>query len=259
MVTRSENVFDLKRLRESIRPLRLHWFSRLRSTNDHAAAMRRRHELFAPAVVVTGAQVAGRGRNSNSWWSSDGCITVTLVVAAQEHISLHQLPLIAGVALRNAVAQVTGANGIELKWPNDLMFAGRKLAGLLCERVQRADLIGIGLNVNVAVADIPPPLRGRITSLSQITRTQHDKTDVLISIVRCLHAVLSRPHEHPFGSILREYDQHDCLRGRRVSVWINRDAQPIRGTCLGLDSHGRLLVRQRAKQLRIVAGQVQMR
>src|SRR5947207_10623919 len=61
--------FDLSRLRREIKPFKLHWFPRLRSTNDHAAALRERGELYAPAVVVSGHQMAGRGRGGNSrWW-----------------------------------------------------------------------------------------------------------------------------------------------------------------------------------------------
>ncbi len=250
--------FDLARVRESIAPVQLRWVPRAGSTNEYAARLRRRRELFAPALVVAGSQSAGRGRGHNRWWSNAGCITITLVLPANEHLSLHQLPLVAGWALRNAVADLVGEHRIELKWPNDLLFRRRKLAGLLCERLHRADLIGIGMNVNLRDNDPPASLRHRITSLSQIAGRTLDKTDVLIALVRQLHQVLSRRDEYPFGSILREYDEYHFLRGRRVSVWINRDARPIVGTCQGLDGMGRLLVQQRSEKLRIVSGHVQL-
>lgn len=252
--------FDLDRLRESIRPLRLHWFARLGSTNRHAARMRRARRLFAPALVLTGHQTAGRGRGGNTWWSNYGCITATLVVATHDDLSLHQLPLIAGLALRNAVAEITGHDGIQLKWPNDLICNGRKLAGLLCEQVGGVDLVGMGLNVNLAPSDLPPPLRGRTTSLLQITGEHRDKTEVLSHLVRRLHTTLSRRNEYAFGSILREYDRYHCLRGRRVSVRTERDTRPVRGICRGLDALGRLLVvRNSSEKFRIVSGHVQVR
>src|SRR4051812_45410277 len=71
------NSYHLDRLRAGLRPFRLHWFPVLRSTSDHAAALRRRGELFAPAVVLTGRQTAGRGRGDHRWWSGPGCVTVT--------------------------------------------------------------------------------------------------------------------------------------------------------------------------------------
>lgn len=251
------NRFDLDRLRSKIKPFRLHWFPRLRSTNDHAALLRRKGELFAPAIVLTGNQIAGRGRGSNSWWSDKGVLTVTFVLPIDDHLAPHQLPLVAGLAVRNAVATLTQQPGIQLKWPNDLLFEGKKLAGLLCERAHKADLIGLGINVDFESSP-PPQLKARIVSLSQITSTHLDKTDVLIAIAQQVQAMLLRRSEHPFAGILREYDRHHALVGRRVTVNGSPDEPPITGTCTGLDSMGRLLVRTRTRQHRIIAGQIEM-
>src|SRR5947207_1295155 len=120
--------FQLARLRDALRPFRLHWFPTLGSTNAHAAAMRRRGDLYAPAVVLTGRQTAGRGRGENTWWSGGagaGCITVTFVLPADGQIAPHQIPLIAGMAVRTAAALLAGDDGIQLKWPNDLLYQGR--------------------------------------------------------------------------------------------------------------------------------------
>src|SRR5436305_1445423 len=154
----SSSRFDLNRLRHEIKPLRLYWFPRLRSTNDHAAALRKRGELFAPAIVLTGHQTAGRGRGTNTWWSIGGSLTVTFVLPADPQIAPHQLPLIAGLAARNAAAELTGDQHIQLKWPNDLLYGWRKLGGLLCERVLKADLVGLGLNVNLDPSRAPKSL-----------------------------------------------------------------------------------------------------
>src|SRR3954464_11705347 len=162
----SVNEFNLDRLRQGVKPFRLHWFSRLRSTNDHAADLRKRGELYAPAIVLTGKQVAGRGRNTNTWWSGPGSLTVTFVMPIDEQLSAHQLPLIAGLVVRNAVAQVSGNDAIQLKWPTDLLYCDRKLAGLLCERVHKADLIGLGLNINKDPG-VPRALRDRVVWLSE--------------------------------------------------------------------------------------------
>ncbi|HXE54290.1 MAG TPA: hypothetical protein VN541_14800, partial [Tepidisphaeraceae bacterium] len=122
--------FNIRLLREQLKPFRLHWYPRLRSTNDHAALLRRRGDLFAPAVVLTGHQTAGRGRGGNTWWSRAGSLTVTFVLAADDRVQPHQLPLVAGLAVRNAAAELARDPGIQLKWPNDLLYRGRKLAGL---------------------------------------------------------------------------------------------------------------------------------
>src|SRR5690242_3673387 len=103
---RNERRFDRARLREQLKPFRLHFFPRLRSTSDHALALRKRGKLFAPAVVVTPHQLSGRGRGSNTWWSDDGCLTVTFVFANDEQLQPHQIPLLAGLAVRNVASEL---------------------------------------------------------------------------------------------------------------------------------------------------------
>ena len=181
------NRFHLEPLRKSLRPFRLHWFPTLRSTNDHAAVMRRRGGLYAPAVVLTGRQTAGRGRGAHAWWAGAGCLTVTFVLPVDEQILPHQIPLIAGLAVRNAAAELSGSDKIGLKWPNDLLFEGRKLGGLLCERIDKADLVGLGLNVNLDPATAPADLRNRVASLAEVKGTSLDMTAALATVATHLH------------------------------------------------------------------------
>jgi BirA family biotin operon repressor/biotin-[acetyl-CoA-carboxylase] ligase len=251
-----ERSFNLARLRDGLKPFRLYWFPRLRSTNDHAAAMRRAGRLYAPAVVLAGRQTAGRGRGTNTWWSAGGSITVTFTFPIDANVAPHQLPLIAGLAVRNAAAELTGDNGVQLKWPNDLLYGGRKLGGLLCERIEKADLIGLGLNVNIVPSHAPAQLRDRITSLQSIARRELDLTSVLTIVASHLRLLLARGAERPFAELLREYDAHHALIGKSVSVVTGNGEPPISGKCEGLDEMGRLLLRERGKLHRVIAGQV---
>ena len=246
--------FDLSRLKKEIRPFRLHFFSRLRSTNDHAALLRKRGALFAPAIVLTPNQIAGRGRGRNTWWSKAGALTVTFVLPIDHTRDPHQIPLIAGLAMRNAAAELSGDHSIGLKWPNDVVHDNKKLAGLLCERMDRVDLIGIGLNVNIDPADAPKAIRNRLTSLLLIAGKPLDMNEVLIEVSRQLLRVWSKRQEHPFAALLAEYDRYHTLTGRRLSI-IDGEST-ITGQCEGLDSAGRLLVRGETLH-RIIAGQVE--
>jgi BirA family biotin operon repressor/biotin-[acetyl-CoA-carboxylase] ligase len=251
-----ERSFNLARLRDGLKPFRLYWFPRLRSTNDHAAAMRRAGRLYAPAVVLAGRQTAGRGRGANTWWSAGGSITVTFAFPIDSQMAPHQLPLIAGLAVRNAAAELTGDNGVQLKWPNDLLYGGRKLGGLLCERIEKADLIGLGLNVNIVPSHAPAQLRDRITSLQSIARREVDLNLVLTIVASHLRLLLARGADRPFAELLREYDAHHALIGKSVSVVIGNGEPPISGKCEGLDEMGRLLLRARGKVHHVIAGQV---
>ena len=249
--------FHLQSLRPAIKPFRLYWFSRLRSTNDHAIALRARGDLFAPAIVLTSHQTAGRGRGSHTWWSGDGSLTVTFAIPIEEGVAPHQLPLVAGVAVREAVSEIIGSdNLVQLKWPNDLLADGRKLAGLLCERAHKVDLIGLGLNVNVARSQVPRPLRDRVTSLSQLTGRPLSMNDVLATISRHLHAALAFRREQSFAALLRRYDAHHALLHRRVKITVVAEPAVV-GLCEGLDSMGRLLVRDGSKLHHVIAGHVE--
>ena len=249
--------FHLEPLRNSLRPFRLHWFPTLRSTNDHAAEMRRAVDLYAPAVVLTGRQTAGRGRGAHVWWSGAGCLTVTFVLPVDDQLLPHQIPLLAGLAVRNAAAALSGSDRISLKWPNDLLYEGRKLGGLLCERTDKVDLVGLGLNVNLDPATAPKALRERVASLAEVRGEPLDMTDTLATVASHLHRMWSRGAGHPFGAVLQEYDAHHALVGRRVSV-VDGGAGTVSGRCEGLDGMGRLLLRSRSKLRHVVAGHVQM-
>ena len=248
--------YNLASLRAALKPFRLHFFPRVGSTNDHAAKLRRRGELFAPAVVLAGRQIKGRGRGSNTWWSPPGNLAATYVLPIEQHLQPHQLPLVAGLIVRNVVARLSSIDDIQLKWPNDLLYADRKLAGLLCERIEKADLIGVGLNANFTERDAPKFLRQRIVSLQMILGRPIDRGEIIVEIARELRRVLSHPDELPFAQLLKEYDRHHALVGRRVRVIGGNLETEIKGTCAGLDSMGRLLVRNGQTSARIIAGHV---
>ncbi len=259
--------FDLARLRAGLHPFRLHYFPTLRSTNDHAGVLRKRGDLFAPAVVLTSAQTAGRGRGTNTWFSTPGSLTVTFVLRAGDALAPHHVPLAAGLAVRTAAAQLAENDSVQLKWPNDLVHAPagqpafRKLAGLLCERQDNVDMIGIGLNVNASrQSAIPKPLRDKVTCLQQMTTPPrpHDLTDVLIALAAQLHATLVRTAaDTPFPALLREYDRHHALVGRRITVHATAEP-PVTGRCEGLDDTGRLLVRAGSHLHRVIAGRIEL-
>jgi BirA family biotin operon repressor/biotin-[acetyl-CoA-carboxylase] ligase len=283
MTARDASSFDLARLRAGLKPFRLHFFTTLRSTNDHAAVLRKRGDLYAPAVVLAARQTAGRGRGDNTWFSAAGSLTVTFVIAENETFAPHHLPLAAGLAARNAAAELTANDDIQLKWPNDLVVpiadtarSGlplrgkhaplRKLAGLLCERLDNVDLVGIGLNVNVPAVPIPPNLRDRVIHLQQLRRlpnsalgtrnSELDLTTVLITLARHLHATLVRQPDTSFAAFLREYDRHHALVGRTVTIRSPHEP-PISGVCQGLDDTGRLLLRDGKTVHRVIAGHVE--
>jgi biotin-(acetyl-CoA carboxylase) ligase len=101
-------------------------------------------------------------------------------------------------------------------------------------------------------------LRAQITSLADIASAPIDMTDALIAVARHLHTALSRRGERLFAETLRRYDEHHALMGRKVSVVEAGSGQLVGGRCSGLDSSGRLILRDHRKVHRVIAGQVRV-
>ena len=254
----NDNAFQVSSLRRQLKPFGLNYYTRLKSTNDYAAKLRRSRKLYAPSIVLTPHQIAGRGRGGNTWWSGEGSLTVTFVIPTDDQLPPHQVPLIAGMAVRESLASSFGADAIRMKWPNDLWHDDLKLAGLLCERIENVDLIGVGLNVNVDPTDIPVSLRHRVTSLRAIVGRTHAMNDVLTAIARAMDRYLLKREFGSFAALLRDYNVVHALNRRQISVIEPGEGPPSVGVCEGLDAHGRLLLRTQGQLLRIVAGHVEL-
>ena len=250
----SASTYRLAPLRRELKPVRLHWFPCVRSTQDHAKQMWLQGRIDPPAVVLAGRQSAGRGRGSNRWWSARGCITATCVLKAQPDLPVHFLPLRIGLAVRDALADLTQSDAIGVKWPNDIVCQGRKLAGILCERSSGLDYVGWGLNVNRESHDLPADLRRRVTFLSTITNQPLNINQVLVSVCQYIHQETER--RDAISRLRREYDRVHVLRGRRITVVDGKRKGPFQGHCLGIDEQGRLLVKAGGQTTRLLRGTV---
>ena len=201
---------------------RLH-FRETGSTNEHARALA---AAGAPhgALVTTGLQTAGRGRQGRGWVTPAGrALLLSLVLRGHDVL----LPLRAGLA----VADLAG-DGALVKWPNDVLLAGRKVAGVLVEARPQAGwaVLGIGVNVALDLASLPPELRDRAGTLG---RPPGELETALDELLRALERRLSEPADRALAA-LRE---RDALRDRPVS-WAGGS-----GTGAGIDESGRLRVR----------------
>lgn len=277
-----ENSFQLAQLKPQLKPFRLYFYTRLRSTNDHAANLRRRRKLYAPAIVLTTHQMKGRGRGGNSWWSGTGSLTVTFCIPTDEKIPPHQVPLITGLAVHEALAELLleshgdtlqskarrqsadalrpNIEALRIKWPNDLWHDDLKIGGLLCERIENVDLLGLGLNVNVRRTDIPTSLRHRVTSLQAIAGQPFALSEVLASIARRIDRLLLKREYGSFGAVVQQINRVHALTGRRVRV-TQPGESPVEGLCEGLDADGRLLLRDFPDahgRHRVIAGHVEL-
>jgi len=192
------------------------------STNDRARALA---VAGAPhgTLVTTGLQTAGRGRQGRTWTTPAGrALLMSLVLRGPDRM----LPLAAAVA----VAETAGPEAA-IKWPNDVLLDGRKVAGILAEaRPQEGwAVLGIGLNVAVRVEDLPEELRETAATMGLEPR---DVEGVLARLLAGLERALAL--DTP--ALLDAWRARDALRGRDVA-WASGA-----GRAAGIDGDGRLVV-----------------
>jgi BirA family biotin operon repressor/biotin-[acetyl-CoA-carboxylase] ligase len=168
--------------------------------------------------------------------------------------------LMAGVALAEAVARITGLDA-DIKWPNDLLVGHRKLAGILAEGVAQPGSAGVsavvlGYGVNVRAAAYPPDLSDRVTSLELELGRAVDRAALAAETIAAMAARYSDLLECRFDAILDAWRQRaPGSRGARV-MWTLPDGTKS-GVTDGIDDSGALLVRCGAIVERIVSGEVQ--
>ncbi|HZH23557.1 MAG TPA: biotin--[acetyl-CoA-carboxylase] ligase [Solirubrobacteraceae bacterium] len=217
---------------------RLH-LRRTTSTNDHGRALA---AAGAPhgTLVTAGEQTAGRGRQGRSWAAPPGqALLLSLLLRTYDAL----LPLRAGLA----VADLAGDDAL-VKWPNDVLAGGRKLAGILVEARPQSGwaVLGIGVNVAVDLTALPADARAVAATLGREPAALEDTLEELLG-----H--LERRLAEPAADCLAALRARDALLGRPVS-WDGG-----KGTGAGIDDAGALLVRLPDGRLRTLeAGAVHL-
>jgi BirA family biotin operon repressor/biotin-[acetyl-CoA-carboxylase] ligase len=194
------------------------------------STMHRAAELPHGSVVVADEQTAGLGRHGRSWHSEPGNGLYCSIVLKASPV----LTLALGLAAQEAIARSTGI-ACDLRWPNDLMLDGKKVAGILVQLVNDSAIAGIGINVNHAV--LPPELEA--TSLRIHAGRTFAREEILNALLGAVPLFVAEDTE----TILRLFTHGSSYAaGRRVVV--HQPDGIIEGVTAGLNSAGFLIVRQ---------------
>jgi BirA family biotin operon repressor/biotin-[acetyl-CoA-carboxylase] ligase len=232
------------------------------STNSE---LLRRAECGAPAgtVIVADQQSAGRGRRGRQWLSApETSLTFSLLWRFSGPASqLAGLSLALGVGLARALERL-GAQGVCLKWPNDVLLRQgdefAKLAGILVElasdRRGTQVVIGIGINLQKPLADLPQPVAG----LDQAFRVLPERHDLLAAILVALVEVLEAVAVDGFFGLKSEWQARHAWQDQPVQLLAD-EAPPLLGRCLGADNDGALLLETGNGIQRIFSGDVSLR
>ncbi|CAM3227732.1 biotin--protein ligase [Ectopseudomonas mendocina] len=195
----------------------------------------------APFVLLAERQTAGRGRRGRVWASPFAenlyCSVVLRVDGGMSQVEA--LSLTVGLAVAKTL-QSLGLNGVQLKWPNDVLVDGRKISGILLELAgDPADVchvvIGIGINVNMA-NDAPGAIDQPWASVRQCMGRMLDRNDLAAELLLQLRDCLSMHWQHGFAGLREEWEALHAWRGRSVVLTAGNNA--TLGVVLGVDERG---------------------
>lgn len=197
--------------------------------------------------MVARTQTAGRGRFARAWASPAGGLWCTIAMAS-EGVVLDGLGLRIGLAcartVEGALRRAGNGDEVRLKWPNDVYVVGKKILGVLTEGVAIAGarflLVGVGINANFGVGELPPEVAATATTLRERTGADTDLGVLLEDLIGNLEGAIRAPGVD--GAMLGEARFRLYGVGKEAEVRIS-DGQSVRGVLVGLDDAGRPVVR----------------
>ena len=216
-------------------------------------------------VLLAEVQTAGRGRRGRTWLAPPGgaiCLSLSWTFREVPE-DLSALGLVIGVCAVRALREL-GVENVALKWPNDLLIEGKKLAGVLIDLRAEAQgpacvVIGIGMNVALGAAVLEQIAQAgtAATDLESAGLTEVSRNAIAAALVGACVAGLVEFARAGLKSFLAEWRAADALRGRSVSVTAGEGV--ARGLARGIDLHGALMVETREGVRRFVSGDVSVR
>ena len=225
----------------------LHWLDECASTNTWA--LQSLDRLTQGDVVFTPRQTAGRGQQGRSWYAPAGVFTASFVL---QPLAPHELPclsLAAGLAVIHAVEDLMTlpAFALGIKWPNDVLFWGRKVAGVLCEARFPQAVVGVGLNRQV---DWPQVLAtesihlspAQVASLAEVNDAPPEVMPLLVQLRDYLLQAHGVIRQRGLAALLPQLRQRDVLYG--CPIVVQTPDGMISAMGMGIDTWGRLQVQR---------------
>lgn len=218
-------------------------------------------------VAVTDDQTSGRGRHQRRWLSPPGsglCLSLAYTFSTQPE-QLPVLTLALGVGIVGAMRELD-VEGLSLKWPNDIIALDGKLGGVLTETKSPARpgegvtvVAGLGLNI-----DLPERLDLgdesdrvlRAVDLKSMVTDYPARERIAARLIDSLAASIVAFEEHGFGIFSDDWQQHDWLNGKEITV--DMPDRQISGVAAGIDADGALLVDTDNERARVISGSIAM-
>ena len=255
---------SLDELRQGLAANRLgsifHYFPEIDSTNLYARQLANNGGREGE-IVIAEAQTQGRGRLGRRWQSPPFANLYLSLILRPKLAPVHapQITLMAAVALAETVDCFIRQSAA-IKWPNDILVDGKKLAGILTEAACDSErvhyvILGIGVNLNYHHSAMPVEIRTRATSVAELTGKSVSRESFLRRLIHDLDRCYGELEEAGFDSLAPRWEARFGLRGQRVRVELFD--QIVTGWAKGIDRDGALLVEDdQGRTQRVIAGDV---
>ena len=208
-------------------------------------------------LLLAQRQTAGRGRRGRSWHQGPEALAFSLLWRLPNERPANGLSLAVGLAIAEALSE-SDQKAAQLKWPNDVLVDGRKVAGVLIESAgaQNANsrfIIGIGVNLG-RTDELPPELS---TIASALPAT--DRTQTLARILDRLIVVLDEFAARGFAPMQSRWQSRHAYQDMAVNLHFSEGSEPVQGVCRGVDASGELLLETATCIQTIASGEVSLR
>ncbi len=231
----------------------------IQSTNDLAAAQAE-HGAPEGTIVVADQQTKGRGRLGRAWFSPAGAgIYVSIILRPKFAPELAPgLSLMTALALARTLEKLC-PDAVAIKWPNDVLLGGKKVAGILTELSAERDkighvIVGVGINVNHGVGHFPDDLKQTATSVRRFLKHKVSRVELLRYFLAQFESEYTHYQKHQLAQSHRQLRKYSSLLGREITVIAGRSR--ISGIAHDIDIHGRLILRSGSELIPITAGEV---
>lgn len=198
-----------------------------------------------PVGVSSRTQLKGRGRGDRTWFSSPGkglYISLGFFITTPQYLNM--LSLIAGISISETLEQIT-KNKFTLKWPNDVLYNGQKIAGILIENIIKKENIisicGMGININHSRTDFPGQLKERAVSLKIISGQTRKPGDIEPKLIRIFFKWLDILEKGETSPIINRVKQINHFKPGEAIVF-NQDRKSIKGRFLDINQNGGVVI-----------------
>jgi BirA family biotin operon repressor/biotin-[acetyl-CoA-carboxylase] ligase len=248
-------------LRGTIFGEHLHHFYKIGSTNTVAMAAAA-DDAPEGSVFLAEEQTAGRGRGGNTWRSdrSAGIYCSVVLRPALPPSEVLVLSLAAALAVQAAIQQIDSRVNVDLKWPNDLLIAGKKVCGILAEmnaEATRVRYIVVGIGINVSQKTFPRELAEQANSLQLVTGSEWSRVELAAALLKSLDGEYRQllTGADARRRILRRFAEHSSwVHGKAVRI--EENGSSLEGITEGLDDRGFLRVRNANGLQTVLSGTV---